>query len=89
MKYTLTPEDRAEIEKRFTYQRPHSDQPVRYEAIRNTARDMAILIAECVPPGRERAMALTQLQLAVMCANAGIACGEAADASSTPPAQAT
>ena len=64
------------IEDNFTYHPPRPDQVPRYTEIRAKAKELAEMIARYVPPGRERALALTQLQLGVMAANAGIACGE-------------
>lgn len=74
--YPLTPEDRDEIQTRFTYHPPTFDQPARYVEIRRVARGVAWTIHQLVPPSRERSLALTKLQEAVMWANAGIACRE-------------
>lgn len=62
-----------EIEKRFTYHSPKEDQPKRYEALRSKAKEFAGLINELVPESREKALAFTKLEQAVMWANAGIA----------------
>ncbi len=74
--YPLDPQTQKMIEDNFTYHAPKPDQVDRYTEIRAKAKELAQLFARFVPPGRERALALTQLQLGVMCANAGIACGE-------------
>lgn len=42
-------------------------------AIREKAKELALLIADTVPAGREQSTALTRLEEAVMHANAGIA----------------
>lgn len=76
MKYQITDQDIEEIDKRFTYHKPKEDQPERYTLLRNSAKAHAELIMQCVPPGRERAVALTQLEDSVMWANAGIARNE-------------
>lgn len=68
--------DREEVANRFTYHPPTSDQIPRYNALREKAKEMALLIVELTPPSREQSAALTQLQLAVMLANAAIACNE-------------
>ena len=60
----------------FTYHAPKPDQIPRFTKLREKFREVAEMIARLTPPGRERAASLTQLQLAVMLANAAIACGE-------------
>jgi hypothetical protein len=77
MKYPLTDADMADMAKRFTYHPPKPDQPERYESIRGVAFMFAMGICQNVPAGRERALAITKLEEAVMWANAGIARGEA------------
>lgn len=64
------------IDDTFTYHPPRADQVPRYNELREQFRQTALMVARFTPPGRERAVALTQLQLAVMLANAAIACGE-------------
>lgn len=56
----------------FTYHAPHGDQPKQYEEIRQTGKEFALLVALC-PEGRERSLALTHIEEAVMWANAAIA----------------
>jgi hypothetical protein len=68
-----TAAEREDIEKRFTYHSPKGDQPERYIAVRNAAKNLAMVLIENVPAGRERSAALTQLELATFMANAGIA----------------
>jgi len=68
--------EKPEIEKRFTYHAPKNDQTERYEWIRANARGLANLIDEKVPDSREKSLALTHLEQAVMWANAGIARNE-------------
>jgi hypothetical protein len=64
-----------DLENRFTYHAPiaGSDQPLRYEALRDKAKEFADMIARYTPPSREQSMALTHLEHAVMQANAAIA----------------
>jgi hypothetical protein len=61
----------------FTYHSPVGDQPQRYEAIRASARELATKIQALTPISREQSVALTNLQQAVMWANAAIAINEA------------
>lgn len=65
--------DSEELATRFTYHAPKGNQPERYERIRAAALAFADLIAELAPPSREQALALTNLEEAVMWANAAIA----------------
>lgn len=66
----LTPEERG----RFEF---HPATPVtgpQHDSIRGHALGFAQAIAERVPVGRHRSLALTAAQEAMMWANAGIAC---------------
>lgn len=65
-----------EIENTFTYHKPFGDQPQRYEAIRAIAKSLAYRIHRSCPVSRERSLALTNLQQAIMWANASIAVNE-------------
>lgn len=62
-----------EIEKRFTYHPPKDGQAAKYTLLRNQARDFACLINYNCPPSRERSIAITKLEEAIMWANAAIA----------------
>lgn len=64
------------IEKAFTYHPPKDGQPAKYEAIRNEAKLLAIIIDGLVPDSREKSLAMTKLEECVMWANAGIARSE-------------
>ena len=64
------------IEKSFTYHRPKGDQPDRYEDIREKAKEFAFMIEDLCPESRERSLAMTHLENAVMWANAAIARNE-------------
>lgn len=66
-----------QIEKSFVYHAPRPDQVPRYEALRSTAKALAEMIHQKVPDGREKSVALTKLEEAIMWANKGIAVGEA------------
>lgn len=61
------------IEKVFTYHAPKEGQPAKYTALRDKAKEFAYLIDELVPDSREKSLAMTKLEEAVMWANAGIA----------------
>lgn len=74
--YDIGEQQRAELARRFKYHAPKGDQPVRYNALRTAAYDLAELIMRSVPPGREQSLALTKLEEAIMHANSGIARGE-------------
>ena len=65
-----------QIEDTFTYHKPFGDQPQRYEALRNMAKMLATLIQGSCPESREKSLAITNLQQAIMWANASIAINE-------------
>ena len=65
-----------EIENNFSYHAPKDDQPKRYENIRNKAKMLAAYINEYCPDSREKSLAMTKLEEAVMWANASIARNE-------------
>jgi hypothetical protein len=60
----------------YTYHAPKLDQVVKYEDIRAKAYELAELILQHCPESRERSVAFTQLETAVMWANASIARNE-------------
>ena len=84
VRYTIDPKEQARLLEVFTYHAPQGDQVERYAAIRAEAYALACRLCELVPAGRERALALTHLEEAVMFANAGIARGEVLRATFTP-----
>jgi hypothetical protein len=65
--------DSEEIRTRFTYHPPKEGQAFWYEAIRDGARELAIMINEACPESREKSLAITELEAAVFWANAAIA----------------
>lgn len=65
-----------EIEHRFTYHAPKKGQPEKYEAIRDLAKTLAHFIEDVCPDSREKSLAFTNLEQAVMWANAAIARNE-------------
>lgn len=76
MTYPVDEKMQARIENDFSYHAPRNDQPERYNAIREKAKELAYLIVESTPPSREQSLALTNLESAVMFANASIARNE-------------
>lgn len=66
-----------DVEKTFTYHKPHGDQQDRYEMLREHAKILARVINARCPESREKSLALTNLQQAIMWANASIAINEA------------
>ena len=68
---------RAEIEQRFgSYKKPTEKTATKFKLIQEKSMELAVLIDEHCPDSREKATALTQLQLAKMSANASIAIHE-------------
>jgi len=70
--------DEKTLDRNFIYHAPKKGQPRKYEAIRGEARIFAQIIHDLCPESREQALAFTNLEQAVMWANAAIA-REAAD----------
>jgi hypothetical protein len=65
--------DEKTVNNNFMYHAPKEGQPALYGAIRDNAKQLAILINATVPESREKSLAITKLEEAVMWANAGIA----------------
>ena len=61
------------LEKNFTYHPPKEGQPEKYATIRKMAHEYAEFLQENCPQSRELSLALTNLEQAVMWANASIA----------------
>jgi len=66
----------ADLKKRFTYHPPVGNQTQKYENIRKNALAFAELIDAMCPDSREKSLAITSLEEAVMWANASIARNE-------------
>lgn len=64
---------RESIENAFTYHPPRPGDEELYQAIREKGKELAVLIEIYVPDSREKSLARTNLEQAVMWANAGIA----------------
>jgi hypothetical protein len=67
---------KARIENDFTYHAPKAGQPEKYVALREKAKEFALLILELTPASREQSLALTNLEMATFFANAAIARNE-------------
>jgi hypothetical protein len=74
--YPEDPKTTEQIAKAFTYHSPKDDQPLRYQSLRVDAKVLAENIVSACPPSRERSLAMTKLEEAVMWANASIARNE-------------
>lgn len=61
------------IENNFSYHVPKEGQPELYNTIRNKAKELAEVIEATCPDSREKSLAMTKLEEAVMWANASIA----------------
>jgi hypothetical protein len=67
--------DNADLDNRFTYHAP-GDKVAQFQGIRREARDLAATMNDWCPEGREKSLAITKLEEAVMWANAAIARNE-------------
>lgn len=65
-----------DLNNRFTYHSPLPGQPEKYEVIRGTGKELAILLVRACPKSRELSLALTHLEEAIFWANASIARNE-------------
>ena len=63
----------SELKKRFTYHAPKEGQPKMYQQIREKALEFSLLLNDLCPESREKSLAITHLEDAVMWANASIA----------------
>lgn len=61
-----------DIGKNFTYQKPSGDSVSIIEEIRKRCKGLAIFIDDFVPDSREKSIAITKIEEAMMWANAGI-----------------
>lgn len=62
----------------FTYHAPSPEQVEKYAAIRNSAKDLAMVVMVNCPSGPDRSASLRLIREAVMTANAAIATNNAA-----------
>lgn len=70
------PRKREDLRRRFTYHPPKGDQTQRYEKLRFNGGNLAEMIDELAPDSREKSLALTKIEEAIMWANAAIARNE-------------
>lgn len=61
-----------DIEKRFSSHTPTEAKGAKNPVIREYAKELAYIIEELCPSGREKTLAMTKLEEAVFWANAGI-----------------
>jgi len=64
---------KLDLENIYKYHAPKAGQAEKYENIRAKAKELAHLIELACPDSRERSIAFTELETAVMWANAAIA----------------
>ena len=62
-----------QIENNFMYHAPKEGQPAKYEELRAEAKKLAYCIEALCPNSREKSLAMTQLESAIMWANSAIA----------------
>ena len=67
---------KEQIESAFTYHAPNDSQTAKYVVIRSSAKLLALTFDELCPDSREKSLAMTKLEEAVMWANASIARNE-------------
>lgn len=60
----------------YKYHAPEGDQTERYERLREKGKELAELVFALAPESRERSLAFTKLEEAIMWANAAIARNE-------------
>ena len=76
MEYTITEKEQEILDNNFTYHPPNAEQQAKYPVVRAEAKALAETIHKLCPPSRERSLAITNLEEAVMWANAAIARNE-------------
>ena len=65
--------ENPQIENNFKYHSLKEGQPEKYATIREKAKELAYLIEQECPNSREKSVAMTNLETAVMWANSSIA----------------
>lgn len=66
--------DYLDLKNRFDYHPPKDQETIKnHEDIRDRAYSFALVLDEIVPDSREKAVAITKIEEAMMWANAGIA----------------
>lgn len=64
------------IENNFTYHPPKPHQPAQYQELRDKGKELAYLFDRLCVESREKSLAFTKLEEAIMWANASIARNE-------------
>lgn len=75
-RYEESTAQREQRERSHTYHAPRTDQIDRYQLIRQSAAEFALILNKSCPPSRELSIAQTKLDELVMWANKAIACNE-------------
>jgi hypothetical protein len=65
--------EQSDLNNRFTYHPPRDNQVGSYVQVRNAGKVLAELINQLAPDSREKSLAITRVEEAVMWANAAIA----------------
>ena len=68
--------DAKTLENNYIYHSPSETQQEKYVSIRAKAKELAYLLNEACPESREKSLAMTNLEQAVMWANASVARNE-------------
>jgi hypothetical protein len=74
--YVPSSEQWEKVKNNFIYHKPITDQAERYEYLRKLGLDLGEAILACCPNSREASLAMTNLEQAIMWANASIARNE-------------
>ncbi len=72
----ISAEMHQRLERSFMYHAPKADQPERYIALREKAKELAHMICAYSQPSREQSTAITKLEECIMWVNKGIAVNE-------------
>lgn len=64
----------SDVDNWFSYHTPTGDQDVRYEMIREKAKELATIIIVNTPSSADQTASIRKLRECVMTANASIAC---------------
>ena len=68
--------EKKNIYEKFLHIEPTPEQQANYLLVRQSARDLANTINELCPEGREKSLAITKIEEAVMWANKSISVNE-------------
>jgi hypothetical protein len=68
--------EESKIINNFVYHPPKDGQAGKFIMIRDSTRELALLINQLVPDSREKTIAISKIEESVMWANAGIARNE-------------